>query len=239
MGDMSNLTAVVLAGGLGTRLRSVVKDQPKVLAEIAGRPFLSYLLEQLARWRIEEVVLCIGYLGGQIESQFGRFYSGLRLIYSPEPMPLGTAGAVRSAVPFIGTETVLVLNGDSYCEANFDAFWQWHCLKGSAATMLLVNSPNTERFGRVRIAADGRITRFDEKKNGAEPGLINAGIYLTNINLLRSLPETNPLSLEREVFPSWIGQNFYGFQTDSSFLDIGTPESYALAEDFFAKFVAS
>ena len=216
-----------------------MEGQPKVLADIGGHPFLKYLLDQLTGWRIKKVVLCTGYLGEQIEAQFGADYHGLQLFYSREPAPLGTAGALRLALPLIESGTALVLNGDSYCAANFDAFWQWHCLKRSAATLLLVNNPDTERFGRVQVAADGHITRFDEKKAGAEPGLINAGVYLIENYFLQSIPEASQLSLEREIFPYWIGRDFYGFQAAGPFLDIGTPESYALAESFFAKIMAS
>lgn len=234
MNDRSDITAVILAGGLGTRLRPVVKDQPKVLAGIGGHPFLKYLLDQLASWRIRKVVLCTGYLSEQIESRFGQDYHGLRLTYSREPAPLGTAGALRLALPLIDSDTVLVLNGDSYCAADFDAFWRWHSLRRSVATLLLVNNPDTCRFGSVQIAADGQIIRFDEKKEGAKPGLINAGLYLIKSALLKSIPESGSVSLEREIFPAWIGMDFYGYRAAGPFLDIGTPESYASAEIFFA-----
>jgi len=239
MAARPSITAAILAGGLGTRLRPVVMDQPKVLAAIGGYPFLKYLLDQLASWRIQKVVLCTGYLGEQIESRFGQDYQGLRLIYSREPMPLGTAGALRLALPLIDSDTVLVLNGDSYCKADFDAFWRWHDLRRSVATLLLVNNPDAQRFGRVRIAADGQIISFDEKKADAEPGLINAGIYLVNRGLIKSIPESGAVSLEREIFPAWIGMDFYGCQAAGPFLDIGTPESYASAEVFFAGMNAS
>lgn len=231
-----SLIALVLAGGLGTRLRPVVENQPKVLAEVGGHPFLQYLLNQLAEWHIQEVVLCTGHLGEQIEVRFGRDHDALRLIYSRESTPLGTAGALRLALPLIRSDTVLVLNGDSYCAADFAAFWRWHCLRQSAATMLLVSNPDTRRFGSVEVATDGRILRFEEKREGtSEPGLINAGVYLIERDLLRSIPTIGSVSLERDIFPGWIGGDFYGYRADGPFLDIGTPESYALAEDFFAK----
>lgn len=233
MDDRSSLTAVILAGGLGTRLRPVVENQPKVLAKIKGHPFLKYLLDQLVDWKIEEVVLCTGYLGDQIESQFGLDYHGIRLIYSREVTPLGTGGALQLASSLIKSDTVLVLNGDSYCAADFDAFWRWHCLQKSEASLLLLHNPDTSRFGRVQVTADGHIERFDEKdKNSPKPGVINAGIYLIRRSLLESIPDIGPISLERDIFPSWIGQNFFGYQTTCPFIDIGTPESYSLAENF-------
>lgn len=230
---------IVLAGGLGTRLRPVVENQPKVLAEVGGHPFLRYLLNQLAEWQIQEVVLCTGHLGEQIEARFGQNHDGLRLIYSRESAPLGTAGALRLALPLIRSDTALVLNGDSYCVADFAALWRWHCSRQAIATLLLINNPDTRRFGSVQLTPDGRILRFEEKRESSEPGLINAGVYLIARDLLRSIPTARLVSLEREMFPAWIGGNFYGYLATGPFLDIGTPESYAAAEVFFAKLRAS
>jgi len=229
-----NPTAVILAGGLGTRLKSVVENQPKVLADVSGHPFLKYLLDQLIAWQIKDVVLCTGYLGEQIEARFGTNYQGLRLRYSRESTPLGTAGALRLALPSIQSDTVLVLNGDSYCGVDFAKFWRRHCSCQAAATMLLVNISDTRRFGSVQVATDGRILRFEEKRETSEPGSINAGVYLLARQLLQSIPTTRPVSLEREIFPTWIGEDFYGHLATGPFLDIGTPESYALADKFLA-----
>ncbi|HRD67641.1 MAG TPA: nucleotidyltransferase family protein [Candidatus Competibacter sp.] len=238
MVDLVNPTAVILAGGLGTRLRSIIENQPKVLAEVSGHPFLKYILDQLIAWQIKDVVLCTGHLGEQIEARFGTDYQGLRLRYSRESIPLGTAGALRLALPSIQSDTALVLNGDSYCAADFAEFWRQHCARQATATMLLVNNPDTRRFGSVQIATDGRILQFEEKKEGSKSGRINAGVYLLARDLLQSIPTTRPVSLEREIFPTWIGEDFYGHLAAGPFLDIGTPESYALAEKFFAGLTA-
>ncbi|MGR9108646.1 MAG: nucleotidyltransferase family protein [Gammaproteobacteria bacterium] len=234
MTNRGNLTALILAGGLGTRLRSVVKQQPKVLAEVAGRPFLRYLLDQLADWQIRNVVLCSGYLGDQIEACFGKHYGGLELRYSREDKPLGTAGALRLALSLIQSDTALVLNGDSYCAAEFEEFSRMHQHRGAKATILLVNNPDRQRFGSVQIAENGNIVKFAEKDEHARSGLINAGVYLIERRFLETIPESEFVSLEREIFPEWIGPDFYGFETPGPFLDIGTPESYAAAEAFFA-----
>ncbi len=115
MNTIGNVTAAVLAGGLGTRLRGVLADCPKVLAPVKGKPFLAYLLEHLAGQGLRDVVLCVGYGSEQVEAVFGRSYAGLRLAYSCEPAPLGTAGAVRLALPMLESDPVLVMNGDSFC----------------------------------------------------------------------------------------------------------------------------
>ena len=236
MASNSKPTAIILAGGLGTRLRAVVEDRPKVLAEVNGHPFLQYLLDQLIDWQIQDVVLCTGYLGDQIESHFGRQYRNLRLHYSQEHQPLGTAGALRLAVALTEADTLLVLNGDSYCAADFEAFWHWYGKQDPDAALLLVNLADTRRFGRVQVSADGQIERFDEKDESASgAGMVNTGIYLIKRHLIENIPDISPRSLEREVFPTWIGKRFYAYMTDCPFLDIGTPESYSQAEAFLKK----
>lgn len=232
--ELADVTAAILAGGLGNRLRSVVADRPKVLADIRGRPFLAYLLDQLVAEGIGDVVLCTGYLGDQIEAVFGKSYRSLRLSYSQESVPLGTAGALRLALPLFKSNPVLVMNGDSFCEANLKSFWVWHWTRRANATLLLTKISDTRRYGRVQPGADGTVTYFEEKGSGNEPGWINAGIYLFDPHLLLEIPANGTVSLEREVFPAWVGRGLYGFQTEARFLDIGTPEAYASAELFFA-----
>lgn len=233
--DLSEVTAVILAGGLGTRLRPILAHRPKALAEVRGRPFLEYLLDQTAHWNIKNVVLCTGYLGEQIELYLGDRYRNLHLVYSKEPFPLGTAGALRRARPFLQSDSVLVFNGDSYCKTDLGSFWVWHCRKAAETTLLLIETSDTSLYGRVETDEGGQILRFDEKCQGGERGWINGGIYAFGNRFLQSLPDGHPISLERDVFPRWIGDGLYGYKCTGRFLDIGTPESYRLAETFFAE----
>lgn len=235
MSELADLTAVILAGGFGTRLRPVVADRPKVLGKVRGRPFLAYLLLQLAAVGMDHVVLCIGYLGDQVKSEFGEAYGPLRLVYSQEEVPLGTAGALRLAMPLLRSDSVLVMNGDSFCDANLKDLWACHCAKNAEATLVLVEVSDTKRFGRVNVDADGVVLSFEEKDETSGQGWINAGIYLLNRSLLLTIPAGGAVSLEREVFPAWVGQAIYGYRSNGRFLDIGTPESYALADDFLAQ----
>ncbi len=232
---LSDVTAAILVGGLGTRLRSVVADRPKILAPVHGRPVLSYLLDQVAAAGLKDVVLCAGYLGEQVETEFGQAYRSLRLIYSQETTPLGTAGALRLALPFFKSDTVLVLNGDSFCEADLAAFYAWHCAHAAVATLFLTHMPDTARYGNVRLGPDGQILDFVEKNETGGPGWINAGIYLLQRQMLQTIPTSQAVSIERETFPAWIGRGLYGYQGDGPFLDIGTPESYQKAEEFLAR----
>ena len=233
MNNLAATTAVILVGGVGSRLRSVVSDRPKVLALIHGRPFLAYLLDVLEDGGVSEVVLCTGYMADLVEKTFGPTYRRMQIRYSRELTPLGTGGALRAALAEIKTDAVLVMNGDSFCEVDLHAMAAEHHAKRAEATILLTEVPDTQRFGRVRINDDGQLLAFEEKGSHSGPGWINAGVYLLERRLLKTIPENCAVSLEKEVFPAWIGHGLYGHPIKGRFLDIGTPQSYSAAEAFF------
>jgi NDP-sugar pyrophosphorylase family protein len=231
---LKNVTAAILAGGLGTRLRSVISDRPKVLAPVHDRPFISFLLDQVADHGIRTAVLCVGYRGDQLRALLGECYGPLRLHYSAESSPLGTAGALRLALPLLQSETVLVLNGDSYCDARLQELYRQHLASGAVATLLVTMQEETRRYGRVNLDPRGTVSGFEEKGSHQGPGWINTGVYLIQRSLLPSIPTDRPFSLERDIFPAWVGCGLHGHSTCGRFLDIGTPESYAAADLFFA-----
>ncbi len=233
--ELKNITAAILAGGKGTRLQSAVSDRPKALAEIGGRPFLAWLLDRLAAAGIVDVALCTGYRAEQIENAFGASYQGLRLIYSRETQPLGTGGALRLAAPKIPSDPVLVINGDSAVDADLAELVAWHRAHGAAGTLLLAHVDDARRYGRVRLDDTGRVLEFAEKSEREEPGWINAGVYVLGRDLLDSISPHREVSLEREVFPAWIGRGLFGHRGQGRFIDIGTPESYAAAAEFFSR----
>jgi NDP-sugar pyrophosphorylase family protein len=226
--DMTT-SAAILAGGFGTRLRSLVSDRPKVMAEIAGRPFLYYLLDQLADGRVTDVILCTGHRSEQIQAALGASYRSLRITYSRESAPLGTAGALRHALPLLTSESLLVLNGDSICEIDLEDLYAQHLAAGTDGTLALTRVANAARYGNVRLDSRGYLLSFDEKTLGDAPGLINAGVYMLNAHLLQTIPEGVSVSLERQVIPSWLPQGLHGYVANGRFIDIGTPESYASA----------
>ena len=256
---LRDLAAAILAGGLGTRLRSVVPDRPKVLAQVNGRPVLTYLLDQVAAAGIKRAVLCTGYFGEQVQHVLGETYEGMQLVYSQEPTPCGTAGALALAAPLLQSDPVFVMNGDSYCDVDLAALWQFHQAKQAAGSVVLANVPDASRYGCVELDEDGHLLRFVEKRdthagnaasatpvcNGTRrvpaqsaiciPAWINAGIYLLACDLLGQIPTARAVSLERELFPCWIGRRLYGYCSDGAFVDIGTPESYSQARPFFAR----
>lgn len=231
---LSDCTAAILAGGLGTRLRPVVPDLPKVLASVCGRTFITYILDQLVTAGVRSVVLCVGYMADSVRGALGDRYASMVLTYSQEADPLGTGGALRLALPYLESRTVLVLNGDSYCETSLVQFGQWHFARARKASLLLTSVEDTRRYGSVEIDDDCRIVRFVEKAAAAGPGLINAGVYLLDKDWLASIPVGMAVSLEREVFPSWIERGMLGFLVRDRLWDIGVPDAYLEAGRSFA-----
>jgi D-glycero-alpha-D-manno-heptose 1-phosphate guanylyltransferase len=228
--------AVILAGGKGTRLQPVVADRPKVLAAVCGRPFLAYLLDQVAAAGISHTILCVGYRAQQVQAALGKQYAGMSLTYSREATPLGTGGALRLAQPLTVSETLIVMNGDSFCEVNLRDLWEWHQARQSRATLVLTHMSDTARYGRVSSSTAGEISNFEEKGRTAGEGWVNAGIYVVKSEMVRAIPLECAVSLEHDVFSSWIGQRLYGYRSRGHFLDIGTPESYGQADALFASY---
>ena len=230
----AHLDTVILAGGLGTRLAPVLPDRPKALATVTGRSFLDVLLDRLASQGLKRIILALGHRADQIVAHLQQHDGRQETIPVIETSPLGTGGALRNTLPALRSDPVLVMNGDSVVEADLAAFYRWHCERAAPISLLLVQQPDTSRFGRVDIDDDGRVTAFREKAAGQGPGLINAGIYLISRERIEEMPAGAVLSLERDIFPAWIGRGLAGFATAGRFIDIGTPESLAGADDFFA-----
>ncbi|QQG40411.1 MAG: nucleotidyltransferase family protein [Candidatus Levyibacteriota bacterium] len=231
--DLEDITAAILAGGLGTRLSSAIKRKQKVLATVKNYPFLKYILDKLQKTGIKKVIICTGHLGEQVKKEFGNTYGNLSIYYSQENSKLDTAGAIRLALPFIKTEDILVTNGDSYLDFDLKKFWQFHLQKKSKASILLTRVSNLDRYGQVVLDKNNKITSFQEKHGKVGTGLINSGIYLFKKPLLLKIPKNKAVSFEKELFPTLIGKDFYGFEAKGKFIDIGTPKSYQEAQSFF------
>ena len=231
---MMSVTPMILAGGLGTRLRPVISDRPKVLSSVNGHPFLSYLLDQLVDTSFQDVILCTGYLGGMVREAFGYEYRGLAIQYSQESEPLGTGGAIRHALPLVSSELVLAMNGDSYCNTNLKSYINWALEGKHLASLVLTKVDDVSRYGKVQVDKDGRVLSFEEKNPDAEPGWINAGIYLLKKELLELIPAKVFYSLEREFLPMLFKKDLFGYLQQTEFIDIGTPVSYSSAEEFFS-----
>ena len=233
MNEFSSLSIAILAGGRGTRLREVVSDRPKALAYVHSRPFLSYLLDQLALLDIKEVVLCTGYLSAHIFSTFGESYRNIRLMYSSEKTQLGTAGALRNALTLLPSELVLIMNGDSYCDVDLSMFHKWHQNKNVSGSIVLVKRAETKRFGQVDLGSRGEIIRFVEKGEREGPGWVNAGIYLLSQSLLGTIPKTEWCHWKKNASPFGLTKVFLRTRAMELSLILELPIRTGLLKSFF------
>lgn len=229
---IQDLKAVLLVGGLGTRLRSVVPSTPKVLASLGRTSFLELLVEQLRSRGIRRLIMCSGYLADQIEAQFGDGAKwGVSIEYSKEEQPLGTAGAVKNAERSLrDAPAFIVMNGDSFLEVDFAGLLDFHQSHSATVTLAVTRVDDTSRYGTVRVDSTGRVKGFAEKTNQAVPGLINGGVYVFSQAVFQYLP-MGPASLEKDVFPALIESGVYAREQHGIFIDIGTPVDYARAQE--------
>ncbi|HRZ50052.1 MAG TPA: nucleotidyltransferase family protein [Bacteroidales bacterium] len=225
--------AIILAGGLGTRLRGVVSDRPKSMALIHNRPFLSYQFDYLLEQGIRRIVLSTGYMGESIESYFGNTYHDLSIQYVKEKEPMGTGGGLLLASQELSGNTFM-MNGDSLFSIPLkeleDAKYQYH----PSVVIALRKVEDAGRYGQVEINDKNRIMAFREKNPGAGEGSINGGIYLMEAEWLKKCAPAEKFSLEREIFAAKATQEFFmGIAFNNYFIDIGIPEDYRRACDEF------
>lgn len=226
------MDAIVLVGGLGTRLREVVTDVPKPMAPVGGVPFLDILLEKLLRHSlIERVVLAVGYKREVVQAYFGDRAYNRKLIYAIEKEPLGTGGGIRNALAHTRSHEVLVVNGDTLFEVDIAAMVEYHRQQQASLTLALKPMRDFSRYGTVRLE-DQRIVGFEEKRYQAE-GLINGGVYLLNQTLFDGLGKSLPsrFSFETDFLEVYLQQlQVYGFIANGYFIDIGVPDDYSRAQ---------
>jgi NDP-sugar pyrophosphorylase family protein len=236
---MQKIDAIILAGGRGERLRSVVKGIPKPLAKVCEKPFLDILFSQLNGSNlINSVTLAVGYRAQKIIEQYSEsFPYSFEVIFCVEKKLLGTGGAVKKAIPYTKSKDILVMNGDSYTGINLGKFIEFHREHRSKLTIALRNTSDTSRFGNVNIDSACRVFSFKEKDNAERQGLINTGIYLMNKDIFDDIKKNAVLSLENDIVPLFINKfknKIYGYQTRGKFIDIGTPESYISANNYLS-----
>ena len=232
-------SAIILAGGLGTRLRSAVPDLPKPMAPVAGRPFLAYQLDYWIAQGIERFVLSVGYRHESILAHFGAQHRGVPLQYAVEKAPLGTGGGLLLALDLLPGEQqpLLLLNGDTYFEVSLATLHEFHVRRQSDWTFSLFRSSEAGRYMGMGVDDQGRITAL--KSASAEPGrLANGGVYLVDPRVLRAGPWTvgEKLSLEDDILPVAFesGRRLYGFECAGAFIDIGIPADYQRAAGLLA-----
>jgi D-glycero-alpha-D-manno-heptose 1-phosphate guanylyltransferase len=232
------IEAIVLAGGEGRRLRSVVHDLPKPMADIAGRPFLWWLLTRLSQQRTGRVILSVGYKAETIQDYFGNAFSGMEITYSVETESLGTGGAIKLALAHATELGVIVMNGDTYTDVDM-----WHLLgtweshmgirvpHHSDLAMAVTHLDDISRYGAVVVdKKTNRVVGFEEKQ-GSAAGYINAGTYCLRRDLFLKYPAPDKFSFERDFLPKHLAElNPVAFTAVRGFIDIGVPEDYALAQ---------
>ena len=226
--SLAAVDAVILCGGLGTRLQSVVGDRPKAMALVLGRPFLDLLLDELVAQGLQRFILCVGHMREQIAAHLTT-RTDAEFLCSEETEPLGTGGAVHNALGLVSSDPFMVLNGDSFCRIDLKDMLRFH--QRSKAGLTLAAAPAGERrdAGTLEIAGDGRLLAFEEKAGAGER--INAGIYLMDRRITALWPETYPYSLERDILPGLVrAYPCFAFNTLGPVHDIGTPDRYRSAQ---------
>lgn len=220
------MKAIILAGGRGTRLSTVISDVPKPMAPINGRPFLEFLISKLVSNGIDKIILSVGYLHQSIINHFedGRHF-GASIEYLVEPEPLGTGGAIREAMKLVNNKEALVMNGDTFVALDIQKFINFHRQTQKIATMALIPIDDASRYGAVKISPDGIVTSFSEKSSH-QAGFINAGVYIFNQEIINHFPEGR-VSLETDILPILaITGNLAAQPQKVPFIDIGIPSAY-------------
>ena len=217
---------VILCGGLGTRLRSVVSDRPKPMADIKGTPFLEILITHLIQQGIQRIVLCAGYMGEYIQAYFSSQSFDAEIEVVVEPFPLGTAGAIKHALPVIKGESFIAINGDSFCHYQLDQLINQHTQMKALATIYATYVDEASRFGTLNLAEQKCVIEAFKEKGSSAAGWVNAGAYMLNKELFNELPSLKACSLEQDVFPNIAGDQLVAYLGEESFIDIGTPDDY-------------
>ncbi|MFT3994037.1 MAG: nucleotidyltransferase family protein [Dysgonomonas sp.] len=224
---------IILAGGLGTRLQSVVKDVPKCMAEVAGNPFLKYLFDYAAKQKIEHIILALGYKSDIIIDWLANQSLPFDISYVIEKEPLGTGGAIQYAFSKIKSEKAYIINGDTYFDVDLEKFSNSHISKKADISLALKPMTDFDRYGSVLLDTQDRIIRFNEKKY-CQQGLINGGTYLVNKNIFAKLNLPQKYSFEKDILESKINDiSIYGYEQDSYFIDIGIPSDFEKANKDF------
>ena len=229
-------TAIILAGGFGTRLQSVVKDLPKPMAPINGKPFLEFVLKYCAHHQLKKVVLSVGYKHESIHNYFGNKFQDIEISYCVDENPLGTGGAIKAAIKNVSEEHVLILNGDTFFNVNVAEFYTRHAKSNAICSIALKQMKNFDRYGIVSVDSENLISGFEEKAFRAS-GNINGGVYILNKNIEQHFPSEEKFSFEKDFMEKKFSDlKMKGFLFDDYFIDIGIPEDYNRAQHELAGF---
>ena len=232
--SFEKMDVLILVGGRGTRLHSVVKDRPKPMAEINGRPFLDKLIEYVSSFGHDRFILCAGHMAEYQKNYYQDMNLPHEIVLSIERSALGTGGAIKNAEKFIRTDDFIVMNGDSFCPVDLTDFKDFHRRKKAQISMAVVKSEDSRDYGLIGLDDSQRVISFEEKKSSSEKGYINAGVYLFSKSILPDIPGNIKYSLEDDFFPSMLGKEFFAYAVSGDLVDIGTPERYSFARKYFS-----
>jgi D-glycero-alpha-D-manno-heptose 1-phosphate guanylyltransferase len=222
------MEVIVLAGGMGTRLRELVKDVPKPMAPIKGKPFLVYLINWIIQFPVKKIVFAVGYKADVIKDYFGNSFHNIPIVYAEEKEPLGTGGAITNALKYISSAQVTIINGDTYFPINLELFNAFHQKSGSQLSIALKEMTDFERYGSVELAGEV-ITGFKEKQP-IQKGFINGGIYILNTAFLQNMNLPLQFSFEQTVFEKEVlSGELKAMAFNDTFIDIGVPVDYKKA----------
>lgn len=231
---LKSIDALVLAGGLGTRTANVLDQTPKLLALLGGRPYLDYLVHWLGRYGVRRMVLSLGHLAEKVLQHLGSHpYPNMEIVPVVEPAPLGTLGGIAHCRGQIHSDPVLVVNGDTYIDADLGAFLKFHRSQEFGASLVCTMVDDASRYGGVDFDSDGAITAFREKQPGGA-GYISGGMYLLGAAALDRIGSIGTGSVERDFFADQSALRFGAFSGQFQFIDFGTPESIQEGQDFFS-----
>jgi NDP-sugar pyrophosphorylase family protein len=224
---VDKITAVILCGGVGSRLKPVLPDIPKPMASIGETPFLQSVVDFLRGQGIRRIILCIGFKGEVIKKYFEGFTENIELIFSEESTPLGTAGAIKNAEAGLQLFPVLVLNGDTHYSVDIHKLLEFHEKRKGIATMVVTKAGKRQDGGSLRVNQHARVLSFEEKPSNGQISYLSAGMYLFEREVLKGIP-WGPSSLEKEIIPGLLNRNVFAFSVDVPQFDIGTPERLSL-----------
>jgi D-glycero-alpha-D-manno-heptose 1-phosphate guanylyltransferase len=232
-----NREAIILAGGMGSRLKTVVTDRPKPMALINNKPFLYYLLSNLKKEGFQHIILAVGFKHKIISNYFGNSFKQMRISYAIEEKPLGTGGGILNALKYAHEKRTFILNGDTFFPVSFDDMEKTINEKNSDLVIALREITDVSRYGTISVNNQNRVVKFTEKIDTKKPGLINGGIYLLNNNSFLELSFPEKFSFEEDfLMANHTQKQFYGIPFNNYFLDIGIPEAYQQAQTDFLNF---
>jgi len=235
---LKDVDVVILTGGQGSRLREVVNDRQKTMAEIDQQPFLDILIDYIAGYGFKRFILCTGYMASSIEEHYNNKKNDKEILFSKEDRPLGTGGAIKNAQELILSDSFLVVNGDSFCPIDFLDFFNFHNKNNALVSMVIVGSEENKDSGNVILDNSQKIIQFQENKQSKrKKAFTNTGIYFFKKDIFSLIPSRVNYSLEYSLFPELIDREFYGYITQKRFIEIGTPEGYLKAKKYYKSWI--